>query len=118
LRIVLLESGWTWLPSLFWRLEKDWKGMTREVPWVQRSPAAVLRERVRVSLQPIDAPPDPQQLVDVLEQLGSDEMLLHSSDFPRVHVTTAEQAFDKLLPEGLQDRWANENPRLLYALDG
>jgi predicted TIM-barrel fold metal-dependent hydrolase len=118
LRIVLLESGWTWLPSLFWRLEKDWKGLTREVPWVQQSPAATLRERVRVTLQPIDAPAQPQQLVDLLEQIGCDELLLHSSDFPRPHVTTVDQAFGELLPAGLVDRWTDTNPRLVYALDG
>ena len=27
LRMALIEGGWTWLPSLMWRFDKDWKGL-------------------------------------------------------------------------------------------
>src|SRR5947209_7024396 len=31
LRVALVEGGWTWLPSLMWRIDKDWKGLRRAV---------------------------------------------------------------------------------------
>ena len=32
LRVVLLEAGFSWLPPLLWRFDKDWKAIWREVP--------------------------------------------------------------------------------------
>ncbi len=50
LRLVLIESGFTWLPNLLWRTSKSWRGMRAEVPWIDRSPAEIIREHVRVTL--------------------------------------------------------------------
>src|SRR5690606_10546939 len=38
LKVVLLESGVTWLPSWMWRSNKSWRGMRRETPWVKMEP--------------------------------------------------------------------------------
>ena len=59
LTVVLMESGVTWLPAYLWRLTKFWKGLRSEVPWVSDPPATIVRDRVRLTLQPFDAPPDP-----------------------------------------------------------
>ena len=58
LTVVLMESGVTWLPAYLWRLTKFWKGLRSEIPWVADPPASVVRERVRLTLQPFDGPPD------------------------------------------------------------
>ena len=41
-----------------WRLDKNWKGLRREVPWVDRLPSEMIRESVRLTAQPLDAPDD------------------------------------------------------------
>lgn len=74
LRVVLIGSGVSWLPSLCWRLDKGWKGVRREVPWVDRLPSAVLRDCLRLTVRPFDAPPD--AFDEVLDQLGSARQLL------------------------------------------
>ncbi len=81
LRVVLIESGVTWLPGFIWRAIKTWRGVRAEVPWVRQSPAATIRDRVRLTAQPLDAP-DPQSLDRVINQIGSDEMLLFATDYP------------------------------------
>jgi uncharacterized protein len=79
---VLMESGVTWLPGYLWRLTKFWKGLRSEVPWVADPPATIVRERVRLTLQPFDGPPDSVSLTRFMEHMGSDELLLFSTDYP------------------------------------
>ena len=62
LKMVMLESGFTWLPSYLWRLHKFWRGMRMETPWVDRAPLEIVRSNIRFSLQPVDAPPDPRDV--------------------------------------------------------
>ncbi len=88
LRIVMAEGGWTWLPSLMWRLDKEWKGLRFEIPWVNTFPSDLIRKHMRFTLQPTDAPPDTTQLLQVIEQLESDELLMYSSDYPHWHDST------------------------------
>ena len=53
-----MESGVTWLPGFLWRFSKFWRGLRTEVPWVDRSPAEIVRDHVRLTIQPLDGPPD------------------------------------------------------------
>lgn len=82
LRVVLLESGVSWLPGFLWRLAKFWRGVRAEVPWLVESPAAVVRRHVRLSVTPFDVPEDAATVAQVLDQVGGAEMLLWASDYP------------------------------------
>jgi uncharacterized protein len=108
LRVVLLESGWTWLPALVWRLDKEWRSQRREVPWIKRPPSEYVRQHVRATIQPLDVPAQASQLAELLVQLGSDEMLMYSSDYPHDHASDSEQLFSVVSPEQAQRvRWDN-----------
>jgi predicted TIM-barrel fold metal-dependent hydrolase len=114
LRLVCIESGFTWLPTLLWRINKTWRGVRAEVPWLDRPPADIIRERVRFTLQPLDLPPnEPQKLARTLAHIGSDDLMLFSTDFPHWHFDG-----DKVLPDGLSDamirRILVENPLAAY----
>lgn len=113
LTVVLLESGVSWLPAHLWRLTKFWKGLRSEIPWVSDPPISIVRERVRLTLQPFDGPPDPAHVSRLMEHLGSDEMLLFSTDYP--HWQFDGQA---PVPEGLSPALARklmtENPLKTY----
>ncbi len=113
LRVVLMESGWTWLPAHLWRLDKYWRGVRSEVPWVDRPPSQIVRERVRLTLQPVDGPPDPSGLARLIEHLGSDDMLLFSTDYPHWQFE-ADRALPEGLPDGLARRMMVDNPRATY----
>jgi predicted TIM-barrel fold metal-dependent hydrolase len=116
LRVALLEAGFTWLPAHMWRFDKEWRNLRRLVPWVRRAPSAYIREHIRVTVQPLDAPADPRQLVQVVEQLESEEMLLYGSDYPHRHRFDPERDLLAHLPDGLASRIRHENARALYGL--
>ena len=82
LKVVLIESGVSWLPSLMWRFSKDWRGVRTEIPWIDRAPSSIVRDHIRLTIQPIDGPADPKFFERLVDHLGSDEMLLFSSDYP------------------------------------
>ncbi|HVX45635.1 MAG TPA: amidohydrolase family protein [Mycobacteriales bacterium] len=95
LTVAFIESGFTWLPALMWRFDKNWKGLRREVPWVDRPPSEIIRERVRITAQPLDG--DPAFLRDIIEQIDCPQMLLFATDYPHWQ-------FDGgALPDGLDE---------------
>jgi predicted TIM-barrel fold metal-dependent hydrolase len=112
LRLVLSESGITWLPNLLWRTAKSWRGMRAEVPWIDRSPAEIIREHVRMTLQPVDSPPGPA-FIRALEHVGSDRMLLFSTDYPHWHYEGEDVLPDGLSEETVQ-RMLIDNPLETY----
>jgi predicted TIM-barrel fold metal-dependent hydrolase len=113
LTVVLAESGFTWLPAHLWRLTKYWRGLRAEIPWVDRTPTEIARDHFRLTLQPVDAPPTAADFERLMEHMGSDKMLLFSTDYPH-------HQFDgnAVLPEGLSPTLARkimvDNPKNTY----
>ncbi len=116
LRVSLLEAGFTWLPAHMWRFDKEWRNLRRLVPWVKRAPSEYIREHFRLTVQPLDAPEEPRRLVEVVDQLGSDDMLLYASDYPHQHVADAETGLLEHLPPALANKIRRDNARTWYRL--
>ena len=113
LKVVLIESGVTWLPASLWRINKTWRGVRAEVPWLDRLPADIVRERVRLTAQPFDEPPDAAAMATILEELGSEDMLLFSSDYPHWHYEGTD-VVPPGLPEATVRRMLRDNPLATY----
>jgi hypothetical protein len=114
LRVALLESGFTWLPAHMWRCDKEWHNLRRLVPWVKRPPSEYIRAHVRLTTQPLDAPPSVRQLLEIIEQLGSDELLMYASDYPHRHVADPEEGLLRHLPEAVARKIRDGNARAFY----
>lgn len=114
LKVVLLESGVSWLPAHLWRLTKYWRGLRMEIPWVDRAPTDIVRSNVRLSLQPLDAPPDRDGLLRLIDHLDSDELLLFSTDYPHWQFD-GDAALPEGLPDGLVRKMMIDNPRATYS---
>ena len=113
LTVVLMESGVTWLPAYLWRLTKFWKGLRSEIPWVSDPPSSIVRDRVRLTLQPFDAPPDPAAVMRLIDHIGSDEMLLFSTDYPHYQFD-GKNPIPEGLDKGLARKIMAENPLRTY----
>jgi predicted TIM-barrel fold metal-dependent hydrolase len=114
LQVVFMESGFAWLPPFLWRANKTWRGVRAETPWVKQDPAIIIRDRVRVTLQPVDAPIDGRALERTIEQIGSDNMLLFSTDFPHWHFDGLDALPESLSP-ALKKKILFDNPLATYS---
>ena len=97
LKFVFLESGVSWLPVTMWRTDKTWRGARPETPWIDRWPSEIIREHIRLTTQPFDAP-DAKAVAQTIERIGSDDVLLFSTDYPHWQFDG-----DDVLPDGLPD---------------
>jgi predicted TIM-barrel fold metal-dependent hydrolase len=114
LKVVMLESGVSWVPAHMWRLTKYWRGLRMEIPWVDRSPDEILQSNIRFSLQPFDAPPDDAGLLKIFEHLRSDKLILFSTDYPHWQFDGLDCVPDAITP-ALMQKIAWDNPMQAYA---
>ena len=56
LRVVIMEGGLGWIPSLSARMDKHWSRLRSEVPHLKRSPSEYVREQVWFTTQPMEEP--------------------------------------------------------------
>jgi predicted TIM-barrel fold metal-dependent hydrolase len=113
LKVVLIESGVTWVPGFLWRFSKFWRGLRSEVPWVDRAPAEIFRDHFRLTVQPFDAPDDPDVVARTIEHLRSDEILLFATDYPHWQFDGGQALPDGLSPD-LRRKIMVDNPRATY----
>jgi predicted TIM-barrel fold metal-dependent hydrolase len=113
LKVVFIESGFAWLPAFMWRAAKTWRGVRAEVPWVKDAPPHLIRHHLRLTIQPADAPADPEALERVLDQIGCDEMLMFSTDYPHAHFE-GTNALPRVLADRLGAKVLAENALATY----
>jgi predicted TIM-barrel fold metal-dependent hydrolase len=115
LKFVLVEGGVAWLAPLMWRLDKNYKALRAEVPWLTERPSDYIREHVYLTTQPIEEPDDPKHLPQIIEMMGAEHMLLYSSDYPHWDFDDPIVALSHMSPY-LRQRIRVENARELYKL--
>jgi predicted TIM-barrel fold metal-dependent hydrolase len=113
LMLVIAEGGFAWAVDLLWRLDKNWKGLRDEIPWVKRRPSEYVAEHVRFTTQPFPEPDDPTQMRAVCEIIAADRTLLFSSDYPHWDFDDPYRALHALTPE-LRRRICVDTARELY----
>jgi predicted TIM-barrel fold metal-dependent hydrolase len=117
LKIVSVENGFAWLPSLMWRLDSAWQLLRSEVPHLKRPPSEYLREHVYLTTQPVEEPHRPEHFLQMLEQYGDmTDHILFASDYPHWDSDDPDFALPHHLPDDLKSRIYFENARKLYGL--
>jgi predicted TIM-barrel fold metal-dependent hydrolase len=115
LRFALIEGGFAWVPHVMWRLDKNWKGLRSECPWLICKPSELIREHFRLTSQPIEEPDNDAHLLQMFEMMDAEHTLMFSSDYPHWDFDSPQQAFPRL-PAELKRRIFVENARELYGL--
>lgn len=103
LKVVIQEAGITWLPHLMWRLDQQYRFMRVEVPWMKRLPSEIMRDQVRVTTQPIEGLTK-AEFLQLIDQMGTDRMLMFSTDYPHFDADSPSKALPAGLPDELRAR--------------
>jgi predicted TIM-barrel fold metal-dependent hydrolase len=115
LKMVMIESGFGWAPSLAWRLDKNFERLHSEVPHLKRKPSEYIRDHIWWTTQPMEDPERRDHLFELIEWIGWDK-LLFATDYPHWDYDDPS----RVLPAGVSD--ANReafylgNAKKLYGL--
>lgn len=113
LKVIGLESGFSWLPSFISRLDRQYAEFRVEVPWVKRKPGDIVRDSIRLATQPMEDF-DARSFMNLCDLMGSDETILFSSDYPHYDTDEPAAALPKGLPESTRDRIMFRNSIATY----
>jgi uncharacterized protein len=114
LKVVQLEGGFSWVPGLMWRMDQSWREIRREVPWLKRRPSDYVRDHIRFGTQPFEEPDDPKHLLQIIDMMGSDEMLMFSTDYPHWDFDAPGPVFPSIMPAALKRKILWDNARDFY----
>ncbi|MFE1172279.1 amidohydrolase family protein [Streptomyces sp. NPDC058773] len=112
-RLTLAECGFSWLPPLLWRLDKDWKSLWREIPWLDRKPSDHVLDRVRCTLEPGHLPVDDEEFRAAADMCEAPRTLMYSSDHPHRYRSAAQRLLS-LLDDADRGRILHGNAREHY----
>jgi len=115
LKIVLIEAGFAWIPSLGWRLDRNWLRMKDEVPHLRRAPSEYLREHFWVSTQPMEEAEEADHVMDAMRWIGFDRILF-ASDYPHWDFDDPVLALPPSLTEEQRRMIYSGNAKKLYGL--
>ena len=116
LRFLILEGGFSWLPHVMWRMDREFRQGRVEVPWIKKLPSQHCRERLRLATQPTEDI-SAEQWLKLIDLMGSDELLVFSTDYPHFDFDDPVAAIPRSLPENLREKILWKNAASFYGLD-
>jgi predicted TIM-barrel fold metal-dependent hydrolase len=115
LKMVMIEAGFGWAPSLSWRLDKNWQRMKSEVPHVKRPPSETIRDHIFWTTQPMEDPERRDHLFEVIEWVGWDK-LLFATDYPHWDYDDPSRVLPAGVSDANREAFYLDNARKLYGL--
>lgn len=116
LRFMILEGGFSWLPHIMWRMDREYRQGRVEVPWIKKLPSQHCRERLRLSTQPTEDISS-ENWMKLIDLMGTDDILVFSTDYPHFDFDDPNAAIPKSLPAGTREKILWKNAANFYDLD-
>jgi predicted TIM-barrel fold metal-dependent hydrolase len=112
-KLVLIESGFGWVPSLSWRLDKLWRRLKHETPHLALAPSEYIRNQVWLTTQPMEEPQPREHLLDCIDWIGWNR-LLFATDYPHWDYDDPALALPLSVEEEKRCRFFLQNALELY----
>lgn len=116
LRVLLVESGFAWVPSLAWRMDANWKTIKQENPGLTRLPSEVMRQNIWFTTQPMEEPENPAHLLDIMDWIGWDR-LMFATDYPHWDYDNPETCMPVKLTPAQRAALFHDNAWRLFQAD-
>lgn len=116
LRIVIIEGGFAWMPSLAWRLDQSWQRLHAEAPYLKKPPSEYIRKHFWLSTQPMEEPRRRLHFEQLLEQMDGGQHLMFATDYPHWDFDSPARALPVTLPFQVRRNIMAENARQFYNL--
>jgi len=113
LRVIMTEGGFAWLPDVLWRMDKNWRGLRDELPWLTRPPSEYVFDHVRFTTQPFIEPAKRAHVAQICDMIQADRVLLFSTDYPHWDFNDPVRAL-AALPPHVKERVFARNALELY----
>ena len=115
LKMVMIEAGFGWVPSLSWRLDRVWQKLRSEVPHVRRPPSEYIQDHIWWTTQPMEDPERRDHLFDVIGWIGWDK-LLFATDYPHWDYDEPTRVLPAGVSEADREAFYLGNARKLYGI--
>lgn len=109
LKVVMVEWGFSWLPSLSNRLDLFWQRDPSAAPRIKKLPSEYIKKHFTFTTQPLDEVETLADKAALFSPAGLSELLLFSSDYP--HYDTDDPIFvlQNKIPEALREALCYKN---------
>lgn len=117
LRLVFADGGFDLLGPMMWRLDKDYRPMRVDMPWMKRLPSDYLAEQVRFVTDRMDGPIDADVASEWRSMVDADSLLVYGSNYPNWDFLHPGQVYPEA-DTAARERILRGNARELYRLPG
>ena len=115
LTLVFADGGWDMCAPFMWRLDKDYRPMRGDMPWMKRLPSDYIAEHVRFVAHSLEGPEDAGQMQEWLDISDAARTVLFGSNYPTWNLLHPNAAFADAAP-ATRSRILSGNAAALYRL--
>lgn len=113
LQIVFCEAGLTWVPFLRMRLDKEYNENRRQWPYYEDRPSEYIK-KMWFATQPVEEPPNPRDLVDLIRIYDGEDTTVFASDWPHHDFDHPRAVFDLPVSPEYKRKLMGENALRLF----